>query len=85
MKTHDMDYGKFFPLDEVGYPEEYPYSERFHEHINLMGDLLRDIKNNPYDTDTIERFFRELKKYRTDGFVFFADKCEKHYKELTGD
>ena len=48
MKTRDTGYGKFFSLDEGGFPEEYPYSEPFHEHINMMGNLLCEIKKYLY-------------------------------------
>lgn len=79
MKTKDTDYGKFFPLDEGGFPEDYPYKESFYHHVQKMEMLLRYIKNPDQAED---EFLDMLEMLHQDGFTNFYNHCWKQYRDI---
>ena len=79
MKTKNTDYKKFFSLEEGGYPEDYPYKNKFHEHVHKMGKLLQYIKD-PALPET--EFLDSLEQYYKDGFITFYKHCWKEYRKI---
>lgn len=79
MKTKDTDYGRYFPIEEGGFPEEYPYKQQFHHYIHKMGMLLRCIKNPDLAED---EFLDMLESLHTDGFTNFYKHCWEQYKAI---
>jgi len=79
MKTKDSDYKEFFSLEEGGYPEDYPYKDKFHEHVHKMGKLLQYIKD-PVLPET--EFLDSLEQYYKDGFITFYKHCWREYRRI---
>lgn len=79
MKTEDTDYGKYFPLEDGGFPEEYPYKDPFHTNIQKMGMFLRYIKN----PENIENEFLDMMEMlHDDGFTTFYKHCWNQYETI---
>jgi hypothetical protein len=79
MRTRDTDYGRFFPLEDGGFPEDYPFDDKFHFHIARMGQYLRNVKA---DLTSDELFLREIRKYKRLGFMTFYKKCMAQYDRI---
>jgi len=87
MKTKDTDYKSFFPLEEGGFPDEYPYKESFHNHMEQMGEYLSKLDNetfyNSIDGFTLEEeLLTKLTKYYNDGFMTFVNHCHREYDNI---